>query len=277
MHTKYVFLDIDGTLVDKGGKIPDSARLAIERARSNGHKIFVCSGRARCEMHDYILEVGIDGIVGSAGAYVEMDGKMIYHRPMTEDMNRILLDYFESRGMCIFIETNEDLIVNDTGLCYVDNYIKECEANDEPYDKAFFDLSVPLADIKEPEKLAINKLLYVTTKYDPEDIKKDLQDAFTVVDSAIALPGNSGELSEPGMHKGRGIDVVVKHLGIDIADTIGIGDGENDIEMLRAAGVAIAMGNGKQALKDIADYITTDIDKDGIWNAFLHYGLIEKE
>lgn len=274
METKYVFLDIDGTLVDKGGVIPDSAREAIAKARNNGHKIFVCSGRSRCEMHDYILEVGIDGIVGSAGAYVELDGNMIYHRPMTEKMNQRLLDYFESRGMCIFIETNDDLIVNDIGLQYVDNYIKECELQNEPYDKAFFDLSVPLSDVKEPAKLAINKLLYVTNEYDPEDIKADLQDEFTVVDSAIALPGNSGELSEPGMHKGRGIDIVVKYFDADIRDTIGIGDGENDMEMLRSAGIAIAMGNGKPMLKEIADYVTTDIDKDGIWNAFEHYGLI---
>lgn len=274
MNTKYVFLDIDGTLVDKGGRIPDSARNAIVKARANGHKIFICSGRSRCEMHDYIIEVGIDGIVGSAGAYVELDGKMIYHRPMTAAMNQRLLDYFESRGMCIFIETNEDLIVNDIGLRYVENYIKECEANNEPYDKAFFDLSVPLSEVDEPAKLAINKLLYVTTEYDPEDVKNDLQDEFTVVDSAIALPGNSGELSEPGMHKGRGIDIVVKYFGADIADTIGIGDGENDMEMLRSAGIAIAMGNAKPMLKDIADYVTSDIDKDGIWNAFEHFHLI---
>lgn len=274
MNTKYVFLDIDGTLVDKGGMIPDSARKAIMIARANGHKIFVCSGRSRCEMHDYILEVGVDGIVGSAGAYVELDGKMIYHRPMTESMNQRLLDYFESREMCIFIETNDDLIVNDIGLAYVENYIRECVAKNEPYDKAFFDLSVPLSKIMEPAKLSINKLLYVTTKYNPEDIKRDLQDEFTVVDSAIALPGNSGELSEPGMHKGRGIDIVVKYFNADVKDTIGIGDGENDMEMLRSAGTAIAMGNGKPMLKEIADYVTTDIDKDGIWNAFEHYGLI---
>jgi len=274
MNTQYVFLDIDGTLVDKGGIIPDSARKAIAKARSNGHKIFVCTGRSRCEIHDYILEVGIDGIVGSAGAYVELDGKMIYHRPMTEQMNRRLLDYFESRGMSIFIETNEELIVNDIGLQYVANYIRECEEKKEPYDKAFFDLSVPLSGVKEPAKLAINKLLYVTTEYEPEDIKKDLQDEFTVVDSAIALPGNSGELSEPGMHKGRGIDIVVRYYGTDVKSTIGIGDGENDMEMLRCAGIAVAMGNGKPMLKDIADYVTTDIDKDGIWNAFVHYGLI---
>ena len=76
------------------------------------------------------------------------------------------------------------------------------------------------------------------------------------------------------MHKGRGIDIVVKYFGADVADTLGIGDGENDMEMLRSAGVAIAMGNGKPMLKEIADYVKTDIDKDGIWNAFEHFHLI---
>ena len=274
MNTKYIFLDIDGTLVDQGEVIPDSAKEAIAKARANGHKVFVCTGRSRCEIHDYILEAGMDGIVGSAGAYVELDGKILYHQPMSEKMNQRLLDYFESRGMCIFLETNDDLIVNDIGIQYVQNYIKECKEKNMPYAKAFFDLMVPLSEIKEPAKLAINKLLYVTNEYNPEDIKMDLQDEFTVVDSAIALPGKSGELSEPGMHKGKGIDIVVRYFGADVKDTIGIGDGENDMEMLRSAGTAIAMGNGNPMLKEIADYVTTDIDKDGIWNAFSHYGLI---
>lgn len=274
MNRKYIFLDIDGTLVDQGEVIPDSAKEAITKARANGHKVFVCTGRSRCEIHDYILKAGIDGIVGSAGAYVELDGEVLYHRPMTEKMNRRLLNYFESKGMYIFLETNEDLIVNDAGIRYVENYIAECKERKLPYAKAFFDLMVPLLKVEEPAKLAINKLLYVTNEYDPEDIKKDLQDEFTVVDSAIALPGKSGELSEPGMHKGRGIEVVIQHFNIDVKDTIGIGDGENDMEMLRSAGMAIAMGNGKPMLKEIADYVTTDIDKDGIWNAFTYCGLI---
>ena len=82
MNTKYVFLDIDGTLVDGNGVVPESAFEAIVRAREHGHKIFICSGRSRCEMHDNIMSVPLDGIVGSAGAYVELDGKMVFHRPM---------------------------------------------------------------------------------------------------------------------------------------------------------------------------------------------------
>lgn len=274
MNTKYVFLDIDGTLVGRDGLIPESTREAIEKARANGHKIMICSGRSRCEMHDNILSVPLDGIVGSAGAYVEVDGTVIYHRPMTEAMNAKLLDYFESKGIAILLETNDDLLVNDIGLEYIRKHIEECEANNEPYDKPLFDLATPLADIKEPKKLPVNKLLYVTMQYDPEDIKNDLQDEFTVVDSAIALPGRSGELSELGMDKGHGIEKLVQYFGADMKDTIGIGDGLNDMAMLKATAVGIAMGNANPVLKEVADYVTTDIDKEGIWNAFKHYGLI---
>lgn len=274
MDTKYIFLDIDGTLIGQDAVIPDSAKEAINEARENGHKVFICSGRSRCEMHEDILCVPVDGIVGSAGAYVELDGKMIYHRPMTEEMNVRLLDYFESREMAIFLETNEDLLVNDIGLAYVNQYIEYCESHNEPYDKALFDLAKPLSQVSEPAKLAVNKLLYVTKEYDPKEIRRDLQDEFTVVDSAIVLPGNSGELSELGMHKGNGINIVAKYFGVDLKDTIGIGDGENDMEMLQSAGIGIAMGNASPILKDIADFVTTDVGDDGIRNAFLHYGLI---
>lgn len=275
MNTKYIFLDIDGTLVGRDALIPESAKEAVNRARENGHKVFICSGRARCEMHEDILSVPVDGIVGSAGAYVELDGKMIYHRPMTEAMNTRLLNYFGSREMAIFLETNEELLVNDIGLEAMRKYVEYCESHREPYDKAFFGLAKPLSQVECPEKLAVNKLLYVTKTYNPEDIKKDLQSEFTVVDSAITLPGNSGELSELHMHKGNGINIIVKHFGASLEDTIGIGDGENDLEMLRTAGVAIAMGNANPILRDIADFVTTDVDKDGIKNAFIQYGLID--
>lgn len=271
---KYVFLDIDGTLVDGNGVVPKSAADAISKARSAGHKIFICSGRSRCEMHANIMSVPLDGIVGSAGAYVEIDGEVIFHRPMTQEMNKRLFEYFVPKNMSIFVETNYELLVNDIGLDYVNRHIKWCKEHNEPYDKDLFDLAKPLADVDHPEQLGINKMLFVTNDYTLEQVKADMSDEFTVVDSGIRLPGNSGELSELGMNKGKGIECVLRYFNADVTDTIGIGDGENDIEMLRACGVGTAMGNANPVLKEIADYVTTDVDKDGLRNAFIHYGLI---
>ncbi|MCM1159024.1 MAG: HAD family hydrolase [Bacteroidales bacterium] len=274
MDTKYIFLDIDGTLVGRDAVIPESARQAILKARENGHKVFICSGRSRAEMHEDILSVEMDGIIGSAGAYVEVGGKMIYHRPMTEKMNARLLDYFGARGIAILLETNEDLYVNEAAMNDIREYTEYCKLRNEPYDEALFGMAKPLSEAAEPAKLPVNKLLYVTKKFKPEDIRRDLEREFTVVDSAITLPGNSGEISEYGMHKGKGIRIVTEYFGADLQDTIGIGDGENDIGMLKSAGTAIAMGNANPLLKEIADYVTTDVDADGIKNAFYQYGLI---
>ena len=275
MDRKYVFLDIDGTLVGPNGVIPDSAKDAIGKARERGHKVFLCSGRARCEMHEGIMCIPFDGIVGSAGAYVELDEEVIYHRPMTEAMNKRLLEYFQSRNMVVLLETNDDLLANDIGLQYIQQHIEDCIAKNELYDKALFDLISPFPEESEPYKLAVNKLLYVTTEYEPEQIKADLQEEFTVVDSAIRLPGQSGELSEPGMNKGNGMRIIMERFGVRKQDTIGIGDGENDIEMLQMAGIGIAMGNANPKLKEIADYVTADVEKDGLYQAFLQYGLID--
>ena len=64
-----------------------------------------------------------------------------------------------------------------------------------------------------------------------------------------------------------------RHFGIDVADTMAIGDGGNDIPMLRHAGIGIAMGNANDAVKAEADYVTDTVDQDGIAKALQHFGL----
>ena len=78
--------------------------------------------------------------------------------------------------------------------------------------------------------------------------------------------------------KGSGKDVGIKHYidkyGIKQEETMAFGDGENDIRMLKFVGIGVALGNAKDALKEIADYVTADIDDDGIEKALKHFNLI---
>ena len=64
---KYIFIDIDGTLTDRHGRVPLSAIKAIKYARKMGHKVFLATGRSKCEIFDNVLDIGFDGIVGAAG------------------------------------------------------------------------------------------------------------------------------------------------------------------------------------------------------------------
>jgi len=77
---KSIFLDIDGTLVASKGTVPDSAIQAIRKARDNGHKVILCTGRAMSEIYPHILEIKFDGIVACGGNYVTTFDEVLYER-----------------------------------------------------------------------------------------------------------------------------------------------------------------------------------------------------
>ena len=82
------------------------------------------------------------------------------------------------------------------------------------------------------------------------------------------------EIMPKGCSKASGMRLLAKHLNIPMEETVAIGDGENDVPMLECAGRAIVMGNAPEKVKELADFITTDVDKDGIWNALRWLGAI---
>ena len=82
------------------------------------------------------------------------------------------------------------------------------------------------------------------------------------------------EVMPKGSSKASAMEYVAEYLNIPMSQTVAIGDGANDIPMLEAAECAIVMGNAPEDVKNLADYVTTDVDKDGIWNALKWLGVI---
>ena len=78
--SKILLIDIDGTLVDYENCLPASAVDAIRKARANGHKVYLCSGRSKAENKQEIWDIGIDGYIGGNGSYVESDGEVVMHQ-----------------------------------------------------------------------------------------------------------------------------------------------------------------------------------------------------
>ena len=101
-------------------------------------------------------------------------------------------------------------------------------------------------------------------------IEKELPDFLAVswhFDGVDIVPKDSG--------KDKGIIEYCKLRNIDIKDTMSFGDGDNDREMLKTTGIGVAMGNAIDSVKVVADYITDRIDEDGIYNALVHFGVID--
>jgi Cof subfamily protein (haloacid dehalogenase superfamily) len=275
---KAVFLDVDGTLVNDRGLVPDSARQAVQEARAHGHLMFLSTGRSMAEIWPEIVEIGFDGYIAGAGAYVEIEGQVLVHHHLADEVVRHVVDFFGERGVEYFLESNDGLFGSDgirpklTELLYGGITDEAILAELEKGLGGFID-AIRVGE--DPFATKINKVSFLDSSTSIDAIRTEFDGVLEIIPTTVPMFGpNSGEMAQPGIHKAGGIELVCAHLGIDQADTIGVGDGHNDLEMLEHVALGIAMGNAPQAVLDAADDITGTADDDGIRTAFARHGLL---
>ncbi|HEL1581101.1 TPA: Cof-type HAD-IIB family hydrolase [Streptococcus suis] len=279
---KLIFLDVDGTLVDYHNRIPESAIRAIRQARENGHLVYVCTGRSRAEMQPELWEIGLDGMIGGNGSYVEHQGQVIMHQLLSEEDSRAIVDWLHERGLEFYLESNNGLFASEnfrerareTLRIYSMNKGKTAEevANQEVEDVIHgmvFDGELYRDDL--------NKVSFVLDSYQDH---LDSKQAFPqLVANTWGGRGESalfGDLGVKDIDKAHAISVLLDHLGASQADTIAFGDAKIDISMLDYCAVGVAMGNGGAEILAMADMITNDVEEDGLYNAFERLGLLDK-
>lgn len=109
---KVIFLDIDGTLVDYIGKLPALASIAIKEARKNGHRIYLTTGRSKAEVYPHLWDIGLDGMIGGNGMYIEDNGAIIQDEKMDEEDVRKAVDWLNAREIGFYLESKNGLFAN---------------------------------------------------------------------------------------------------------------------------------------------------------------------
>lgn len=265
MKTKAIFLDVDGTIMQDGRYIPESAIAAIRAARANGHLVFLSTGRGMAEILGPIWDIGFDGAVSNGGAFATVDDQVVAGTLFgVSDVAR-LQRYLERTGIHGYFQSFDQMFATEQLPALM---AAKVEGTGLPM-KVFHDP----ADFDAAQ---IAKLVFVTEDADAaEQALAELGEDYAVVGGTIPLPGwSSGEVAPRGVHKGAAILDVLAHLGIDPADAIGVGDNWNDAPMFEVCGLSIAMGNAAPGVRALADQVTTAIDEDGIHNAFVRNDLI---
>ncbi|MBC1244183.1 Cof-type HAD-IIB family hydrolase [Listeria welshimeri] len=281
MTKKVIFVDVDGTLVNDDGLVPDSARTAITKARDNGHQVYLCTGRSKPELYESILSIGFDGIIGAGGGYVEVDEKIIYHKKVADEDVVHMVDFFNEKQLDFYLESNGGLFASQNLEAHLDKLIYGDVENDPIAREKKVNNPHPFMESltygeTNLYRTDVNKACFLENKAVPfEEIKNEFSGKFEVMHCTVPIFGDdSGELMVPNIHKATAIELLLKYIGRNKKDTIGIGDGMNDAEMLTYCETGIAMGNAKEALKLLANEVTASVDEDGLYASFEKHGLL---
>lgn len=275
MEKKVIFLDIDGTLRGFDGVIPESTKEAIRLARANGHETVVCSGRSLYQIDKSILDLGFDGIIGGAGAFVIHKGEELYHHYMTKEQKEKLFGYLDDNDIIYTVQTDKESVVPEAIEEDMINYYKELESIGIPLKNVAGKLKIEKDIVANPK---VEKLVFHRSRKSLKEIGDYLGDEFTLVGLSFTPDGVNvgvaGEIGIGGITKASGIEAYLKAAGVTRQNSIAFGDGYNDLEMIEFVNCGVCMGNGVLQLKEIADMVTDDIDKDGLYKGFKELGLI---
>ena len=275
MEKKYIFLDVDGTLYSSRiAGVPASARKAIDLARANGSKVFLCTGRSLAECSKYLNDP-LDGFVFGAGAMVYAEHKRIYDRPLDPEDVLAIEHFLEENGFGWSLEGQAGAYVNEEAYEFLLPYFSAGKQPRSVMVQQMMDNGMFPAGYMDPQE-KIYKICGFTTKIidDMEPIRAKVDPKYSLLVTLKSESGTGCELNYKEITKATGIRRVLDFYGADWNDACAIGDSENDIPMIEACGTGIAMGNAFEHVKEKADFVTTDILDDGIWNAFRHIGVI---
>jgi Cof subfamily protein (haloacid dehalogenase superfamily) len=277
---KIIFLDIDGTLMNDNGVIPESAALAVRKARENGHLVFICTGRSRNIIFPDILEVGFDGIIGAAGGYIEIGDNILFHEQIKKENIQQLVKFFDTHEIDFLLESNQGTFSSKNAkqrmLSIIERHLLDKPDFKEAIEKGFMPFYEMLIEGEDLIREDINKIVFFGSDDFPfERIAQEFESTFTIIPNTVsAFRKNGGELSILGINKSTAIMKVIEHFNISKEHTFAYGDSLNDLEMLEFVHHGIAMGNAHESVKKVADEVTDSHDENGIYNSFKKYGLI---
>lgn len=274
-----VFLDVDGTITNYENVVPDSAVAAIRAARSNGHRVYMCTGRSKAENPQEIWDIGFDGMIGGNGCYAESDGEVVFHQFISLGQCRRIVDWLHGRGLEFYLESNNGLFASEhfreAAGPVMRAYARGKGATDEDAcasADAFCSSLIYGADLYRAD---VNKVSFILSNHqDHVDSIAEFPDLVARTWGGKGEYALFGDLGVRGVDKARAIERLVRYLGADMADTVAVGDAKVDIPMFEVCAHSACVGSGGDEAKAAAEWVSTAVDDDGLWNAFVHFDLI---
>lgn len=276
---KIIYLDIDGTLRDEQAGIPDSAVLAIEQCRRHGIRIVICTGRNPGSIQSDVAALQTDGTISGGGCYASYHGEEIFKKHFSMDILKKALSIAGEGRLSLALEAERKIYMDHQAAVFYRDDIRHKVGDSEKMNRQMF--------------LARNQISY-------EDNIKELRDGTPGIHK-ICMFGSRGavekaadslkeetetiqkkewndrwylELLPKGCDKGRAIRRLNRRLGIMKKESMSFGDSENDIAMMEATGIAVAVGGADPRIQRYAASVCEPVMEDGIYKELLRRNII---
>ena len=253
---KLVATDIDGTILIPEGKFTEEVKSCIKNLQEKGIKVVLVTGRMNKAALLIKNELNLNTpVVSYQGGLVNDGGEVLYERYLSEEQAEKIIDWAHKENIHINLYNN-DILYSEKDNAEIRRY---CSVQHVDY------VVKPFSQIK---KTNINKILAIDynnaeriSKYEKE-LPSHFPELYIIKSTPYFL-----EFSNPEGSKYCAVKFLQKYWGIKENETLTIGDQNNDIELLKAGGIKVAMKNGTEELKAIADYTTDSVYDNGFVKA----------
>lgn len=257
-----IFFDIDGTLLSSPlAGIPESAHSAIQKARANGHICMINTGRSlKLVGPDVTGTTEFDGLAMGCGTMITYRGEVLLHKTFSEKEAARIIDGLHRHGIDACLEGSEDNFCDSDDKILTETFREFIHHYDGLHYRSF----------EEAPGHFDKFYAYVDKVEKMEAFRREFEGTLDFVDRKEGY----FEIMPKGYSKASAMRFIAGKLGISMSQTAAVGDSSNDIPMLECAAMGIAMGNATEDVKKAADFVTTDVGEDGIWNALKWLGVI---
>lgn len=255
MKYKMIACDLDGTLLGSGGRLSSENIMAISVLNKMGVHFVPCTGRTLSAVKEFYSNPDIRYVIYSTGAGIlDKQGEIVIKNGLPYEAKRKPLSILSSYDVFLYIHAD--------GNCYTDKRLKGrgLEYNlSLPFSTAVDNFAIDEFERNFLKMEVENVYVYFKNETDREKRYMELLSVDGIV--VIEPWPNDFEIFNSKASKGEAIKQLAGMLGIDISEVISIGDSANDISALKAAGLGIAVSNGNDRVKDVADVVGCSNDE----------------
>ena len=262
---RLVALDLDGTLIGEDLILRPLVRETVARAQSRGVAVTIVTGRMFAAARPFAQALNVQGPVvcyQGAAIFDAQSGAVLRQTPVKQDVTRDTLQWAHDHGV--------------HAQCYADDTLYVDQIN--RFSKRYTDLArvEPVVVPSLREAFAERRTIKIVLVDDADRANQHLAALRTLLGERAYLTRSHVdfvEVVDPAVNKGEALAFVAQRHGVPLGETLAVGDAWNDVPLLDAAGVGVAMGSGPPELLERADHVVADVAHDGVAEAIERYVL----